>query len=669
MKCVVVLAPAPGGPGAAAVDVLAALAARHLKARSRRVVVVSPNGCSVAGRFADVVYAEPLVKERLERIAAREGADGILSAFAGDASVLAVPAALGLPDGSTSLARLSADVMTPSPQGSASLRASIELLVDKTGASHLLAVAPASRSPSASSALTRAGHEVARVVAAAAHARGVFGLLSASYRINREGAPSIDEVYFGARSSTLEAARRASFPLGEVVSELLLGAPLDWLDLAGDERPRDLAGEAPLPMTDVLVLGPGASSHVGGAAAWAAEQVLACRARGKHVTVVDDSEASLAGALADRWIHEPPRDAARLATVGTQVFVSACPESRAVADACASRGATVLDVAPGGYGKGKPAAASTRKADVLVLTDGHEALVVGTVEYVESGAVNEEDSAAFFPPQTLPVDEVLAIEEKSRAVVAASGAKGLATVRWRLGEATRMASVSWGPETAEPMVSRALGVRLGELSCELALGETLRSLVDVATFTPRPIVVAREVVLPSGPAARTMEPLDGTPRAIGEALGVGETLAGAYGRALAGVGYRLPHPSARAVLFAPDRESADAAARCARRLHPLGYRLVAIGPVAQRISAMRAPFEALDVPSAEALLAGGAVAFAFITGIGTAPGAAELRRAASAGRVPCFTSELLFEAACATVVEGRVPEPVALAPRRCEAVA
>lgn len=709
MSTVLVLCPGPLAPGVdAGVDTLAALAVRRLERDHTRVVALSPTPTAGASLFASRAYAEPLDARAIMGAASREGASAIVAAFAGkDGLALACGESLGAPilglPRPGALGGLSLAAPERAPR-----RAVVELIRDRDGGSVVIgALCTPSGGPLADATMTTRPGDIdpgVRVAIRQAEAlladAGAFGLFSITLAVLGRGEAQLAEIVPGARFSTAVIARATRYPIAEVTAAVLGGALLRDVSVRTgpalappraaelERQPvtirarypeasesattaiaqrvvlHDVADPPPSgPSVLVVGAGPFELDGVPGRAAWAASTVLAAQRLGHRVAVVDDDPGSLAGALADHWFVASPLEAqAYVGAASEGAFVAASAEPHRVASALTARGAHVLDLPPvvleraRGAAFGVHADPAARKLDVVVLGDGARTAVVSVVEYVESAAVNVADSTAFVPAQTLPEPELHAIEERSRTLVAGIGGRGLATLTWSLSRrGPGLMNVTLGPSSIAPFVARVVGLDLSSISTELSAGSTLRSLGLADVPTPA-WVGAREVALPGALLATSTATLGSSRRSIGEAMGLGETLAGAYRKALSGVGLSLDaHQGADAVLLAPQEGDAAAVAEEARRLHPLGLRILAIGPLVDLLRAMRLPFREVDAAEAERALASGDVRLAVVTGLGAATDPeprASLRNRALAASVPCFTSPLLFRAAAAALVEG-----------------
>lgn len=696
MSGVLVLGPGARTPGLdAGVDTLAALAVRRLERDHVRVVALTPNPAAGAFTFASRSYAEPLDFRTARAVIERENLDGVVAAFGGiEGRGLAIIGDFGVPVLGLPRRRDVAGFAFPATMREPSRRVLVELLQDARGERVVVAAFDADPAgPLADVTLRTAPRDLGEGVASAIdeasariRAAGAFGLFSLTIAAYGRVEAQLVEVVAGARFSTAVAAAATGYPIAETAAALLLGRDLErgaaaprarqvtrtavrvherfpgaTSETAGAVGQRVVVHDAldNHPNRDsLLVVGAGAFDldRAGGRGAWAASAVLTAQHLGHHVTVVDDDPGSLAGALADCfWLADPREPAEYVGGAGDGALVAAAPDAEGAGRALTERGVRVLDVPPLVVERARGAAGAlaardlaSRKVDVVVLCDGAQTAIAAAVEYVEPAAVNAADSTAFVPPQTLPENEVRALEDRSRTLVSAVGARGVATATWALSRrGPVLVELALGPSSIAPFVGRAHALDLPALATRLALGGTLRSL-GVADVEARPFVAAREVALPRELLGRSTAALDGMRRSVGEAMGVGETLASAYRKALAGVGFSVDEPrAARAVLLAPAPDDCAEAVRAARKLHPLGFRLLALGPVTELLQASRLPFEPIDAAAGASRMDGGEVRLALVTGE-----TAGLRNRALGAGVPCFTSTLLFAAACATLEEG-----------------
>ena len=291
---------------------------------------------------------------------------------------------------------------------------------------------------------------------------------------------------------------------------------------------------------------------------------------------------------------------------------------------------------------------------------GEDRVAIGAVmEHLERAGIHSGDSATVLPPFSLQADVVLEIERVVRAIALELGVVGLMNAQLAVkGSDVYVLEVNPRASRTVPFVSKATGVPLARIATKVMLGKTL----DELGVTDPPLtrhVAAKECVFPFKklPGADTI--LGPEMRSTGEVMGVGETAARAYGKALRAIGVQMrvprsgPQAEAAKVLLAVSEGGRIAAVEVARRLRALGYAICADRATAAALAASRIPCESLETAAAEASLRAGDVSVAVVTAEGdeetsrTRP----LRTAALARGVPCFTTTALARAGCAALEE------------------
>jgi carbamoyl-phosphate synthase large subunit len=173
--------------------------------------------------------------------------------------------------------------------------------------------------------------------------------------------------------------------------------------------------------------------------------------------------------------------------------------------------------------------------DVDALCDGEGAWVAAILEHVEPAGVHSGDSACVLPAPS--VTPALEAEIRSLASALARGldARGLLNLQLALYEG-ELYVLEANPRASRtvPFVSKATGVPLVDHACRLFLGEPLSALGLPERAVPsRPF--AKEAVFPSerfASAAKRGPEM----RSTGEVMAGGDTVSGAYARALRAAG-------------------------------------------------------------------------------------------------------------------------------------
>jgi carbamoyl-phosphate synthase large subunit len=301
------------------------------------------------------------------------------------------------------------------------------------------------------------------------------------------------------------------------------------------------------------------------------------------------------------------------------------------------------------------------EVDVDCVSDGKRVVIGAVMEHLERAGIHSGDSATVLPPFSLTADVVDEIERIVRAIALELGVVGLMNAQLAV-KGSRVFVLEVNPRASRtvPFVSKATGIPLARIATKVMLG---KSLDELGIFDP-PLgrhVAAKECVFPFRklPGADTI--LGPEMRSTGEVMGVGETVARAYGKALRGIGVQLHVPTepTKLLLAVSAADRADAF-DIARRLRALGFTIVTDTATGQALAGSRIPCESLTSEAAEAALRRGDVSLAIITAAGddeiarTRP----LRTAALARRVPCFTTTALARAACSALEEDTTHERV-----------
>ena len=296
------------------------------------------------------------------------------------------------------------------------------------------------------------------------------------------------------------------------------------------------------------------------------------------------------------------------------------------------------------------------EVDVDCVSDGKRVVIGAVMEHLERAGIHSGDSATVLPPFSLHADVVLEIERVVRALAIELGVVGLMNTQLAVkGREVYVLEVNPRASRTVPFVSKATGVPLARIATKVMLGKTLDELgIEDAPLARH--TAAKECVFPFKKLPGVDTILGPEMRSTGEVMGVGETAARAYGKALRGIGValRLPKPDepAKLLLAISEHDRKDATA-IARRFRSLGYAIAAETSTAAIIAASRLPCESLSLDACEKALRTGTIAVAVITAEGDTETASTrpLRRAALAGATPCFTTTALMRAAAAALEE------------------
>jgi carbamoyl-phosphate synthase large subunit len=297
------------------------------------------------------------------------------------------------------------------------------------------------------------------------------------------------------------------------------------------------------------------------------------------------------------------------------------------------------------------------EVDVDCLADGRRCVIGGVMQHIEEAGVHSGDSSSVLPPHSLSPEIVLSIEEQSRMLALELGVVGLMNVQFAVkGGQVYILEVNPRASRTVPFVSKATGRPLAKIAAKLMAGMTLDQLGIEDEVVPRHTSV-KESVFPFAkfPGADTI--LGPEMRSTGEVMGIAETFARAFGKAMlaSGIELKLPQPGvARRCVFVSVRdEDKPAATHIGRRLRALGFDVLATRGTAAALARAHVPVEVVQKvqegsPHVVDIIHGGSVAIV----VNTTMGASEvrdsysLRRQTLLANIPYFTTIAAALAAC-----------------------
>ncbi|MCL2726383.1 MAG: carbamoyl-phosphate synthase large subunit [Polyangiaceae bacterium] len=297
------------------------------------------------------------------------------------------------------------------------------------------------------------------------------------------------------------------------------------------------------------------------------------------------------------------------------------------------------------------------EVDVDCISDGTRIVIGGVLEHLERAGVHSGDSATILPPFTLGPEIVERIETIVRAIALELGVVGLMNTQLAVKDG-RVFVLEVNPRASRtvPFVAKAIGLPLVRIATKVMLGKSLDELGIEDRPLPRH-VAAKECVFPFKklPGADTV--LGPEMRSTGEVMGIGDTPARAYGKALRAIGATLSRPGksarAREVILCVTKHDRMAAIELGRRLRALGFEVTAVGDTAAALAGSRVPHGVANVATACAALRSGTVALAVVTAEGDeeTERTRGLRHAALSASVTCFTTAALARLGCSALEE------------------
>jgi carbamoyl-phosphate synthase large subunit len=297
------------------------------------------------------------------------------------------------------------------------------------------------------------------------------------------------------------------------------------------------------------------------------------------------------------------------------------------------------------------------EVDVDCIADRHRCVIGGVMQHIEEAGIHSGDSSSVLPPHSLSPEIIRSIEEQSRMLALELGVVGLMNVQFAVkGGEVYVLEVNPRASRTVPFVAKATGRPLAKIAAMLMVGKSLDELDIHDVPVPRHTSV-KESVFPFAkfPGADTI--LGPEMRSTGEVMGIADTFARAFGKAMLASGTKLDLPGGsgprRHAFVSVKDDDKPAAIHIARRLRALGFDVLATAGTAAAIGRARIPVAVVKKvnegsPHVVDAIRGGTIAIV----INTTRGAKEvrdsysLRRQTLLANIPYFTTIAAALAAC-----------------------
>ncbi|SDV51022.1 carbamoyl-phosphate synthase large subunit [Chitinasiproducens palmae] len=288
------------------------------------------------------------------------------------------------------------------------------------------------------------------------------------------------------------------------------------------------------------------------------------------------------------------------------------------------------------------------ECDVDCICDGEQVFIGGVMQHIEQAGVHSGDSACSLPPYSLAPATVDELRRQTAAMARALHVVGLMNVQFAIQQVdgqdvVYVLEVNPRASRTVPYVSKATGIQLAKVAARCMVGQTLASQGVEKEVVP-PYFSVKEAVFPFAKFP-TVDPVLGPEmRSTGEVMGVGETFGEALFKSQLAAGSRLPE-SGTVLLTVTDGDK-PAAVEVARRLHALGYPIVATKGTAAAIQAAGVPVRVVNKvkdgrPHIVDMIKNGEIALVFTTVDETRTAVADsrsIRMSAQANHVTYYTT-------------------------------
>ncbi|PLW67893.1 carbamoyl-phosphate synthase large subunit [Pseudohalioglobus lutimaris] len=223
------------------------------------------------------------------------------------------------------------------------------------------------------------------------------------------------------------------------------------------------------------------------------------------------------------------------------------------------------------------------EVDIDAVSDGEQVVIGAIMQHIEQAGVHSGDSACSLPPYSLDPAVQDQMREEVRQMALELGVRGLMNVQlaWQDNE-IYVIEVNPRASRTVPFVSKCIGRSLAKVAARCMAGQSLASQGYTREIVP-PYYSVKEAVLPFNKFPGVDPILGPEMRSTGEVMGVGDSFATAFAKALLGGG--SAPPSSGTVLMSVRDVDKPGAVKVAKDLVALGFKLAATGGTATALEA------------------------------------------------------------------------------------
>ncbi len=217
------------------------------------------------------------------------------------------------------------------------------------------------------------------------------------------------------------------------------------------------------------------------------------------------------------------------------------------------------------------------EVDVDALSDGTSTYIGGIMEHIEAAGIHSGDSACILPPRKLNQQSLDTIISYTKTLAKALKVKGLMNLQLALKDnVVYVLEVNPRASRTVPFVSKATNVPLAKLAAKLMMGRKLNDVLPKharGTSWATPWTSVKEAVLPWTRFPGVDAVLGPEMRSTGEVMGIADDFSSAYAKSQAAA--NSPLPKSGKVLVSLQRSSRLRAIDTVKKLHQLGFKILA----------------------------------------------------------------------------------------------
>jgi carbamoyl-phosphate synthase large subunit len=213
------------------------------------------------------------------------------------------------------------------------------------------------------------------------------------------------------------------------------------------------------------------------------------------------------------------------------------------------------------------------EVDVDALADGSVCVIAGIQEHIEEAGIHSGDSSCVLPPYMVKPEHVETMRRYTRQLAKALDVRGLMNIQFAIkDDIVYVLEVNPRASRTVPFVSKATGVPLAKIAALVMTGRKLSEFnlpdeLKVNSF------FIKEPVFPFNKFPGVDPVLGPEMRSTGEVMGMADSFGLAFAKAQMGANASLPL-TGTAFISVNDNDKKNAV-RVAKRLHELGFRIIA----------------------------------------------------------------------------------------------
>jgi carbamoyl-phosphate synthase large subunit len=229
------------------------------------------------------------------------------------------------------------------------------------------------------------------------------------------------------------------------------------------------------------------------------------------------------------------------------------------------------------------------EVDVDALADGERCVIAGIQEHIEEAGIHSGDSSCVLPPYMVKPEHVNTMRKYTRLLAKALDVRGLMNIQFAIkDDIVYVLEVNPRASRTVPFVSKATGVPLAKIAARIMTGRKLSEFNLPDELSVRNFFI-KEPVFPFVKFPGVDPLLGPEMRSTGEVMGMAESFGGAFAKAQMGAGASLPLDGT-AFISVNDSDKHNAL-RVARKLHELGFKIVATRGTANYLADAGVPCE------------------------------------------------------------------------------